>query len=300
MIRYKLTYLKVLGLLLSFVPFLSLAQNVNTQSKEKKGLTNSNIDVIRNIRYGNPPDGIGQDTSSDRLLDLYRSSFLDGKELPVILFIHGGGFAGGDKRAKGNEMICMQLANEGFVVISMNYYLTLKHEKTPGASCSANMAAGIPNEGFHPKLQKAIQDASADAQAVLKWIKRFAGTYKLDLSRVAISGGSAGAMTALYTAYMAEDNPVQIKAVIDFWGGLEKTQAIQKNNSPALLAYHGDQDELIHVDYAYALKDRLDELGQKQSFLHVMKGKGHARYDIISKEKIPEISEFLKQVLAIQ
>ncbi|NGM64324.1 alpha/beta hydrolase [Sphingobacterium sp. SGR-19] len=255
------------------------------------------IQVHRNIRYGEKPKGIGQDTTSDRTLDLYLPENRAGK-LPVFMFVHGGGFAGGDKGNAGTQAFCTKLAKHGFAVISINYYLTLKHEKTAGASCTANMSKGLPTKGFHPKLQEAVKNASNDAQLALQWIKDNTDVYRFDLSSVAISGGSAGAMTALYTAYASGQTILPIQAVVNLWGGLENSNHI-KSGAPALLTYHGDQDKLIHVDYAYDLEKKMKEIGSDLSETHVFQGKGHAIYNYITAEKTEEIVGFLKSVLQL-
>src|SRR5690606_10515014 len=77
------------------------------------------VKAHRNLRYAEKPDGVYvADTSSDRLLDLYLPVDDGGAKRPVILFIHGGGFGGGDK--SGLETFWRDLASNGFAVISAN------------------------------------------------------------------------------------------------------------------------------------------------------------------------------------
>jgi len=253
------------------------------------------VQVHRNIRYGEKPKGIGQDTTSDRTLDLYLPERRQ-RKLPVVVFVHGGGFAGGDKGSRSTQTFCEKLVSHGFAVISINYYLTLKHEKTAGANCTANMSKGLPKNGFHPKLQEAVRNASHDTQLALQWIKEHT-TYGLDPSAVVLCGGSAGAMTVLYTAYASNQHVLPIRAVVNLWGGLENSAYIQKGAAP-LLTYHGDQDKLIHVDYAYDLDKKMKETGNTLSETHVFEGKGHAIYNFITANKTEEIVGFLKKALA--
>lgn len=262
----------------------------NESWKEKK----DSLTIYRNLRYAAKPDSFENDTSSDRTLDLYRPASSKGK-LPVILFIHGGGFSGGDKQ--GTQAVCAKLSSLGYAVISINYRLELKRKKVSGASASANMAKGLPLNGrFHPALSHAISIASEDTQLALKWIKDNAAQHNLKTSAIAISGGSAGGMTALHTAYISDQKILPIKAVVNLWGGLENTGLIKKN-APPVLTYHGDLDKLIHVDFAYAIEKQMEKTGNKKSELHVLKGKGHAIYNIIANEKTEEIDAFLRKVL---
>src|SRR6476661_5922105 len=130
------------------------------------------------------------------------------------------------------------MANQGFAVVSINYRLTLKYKKVSGASCSGNMSKGLPADGkFHPVLNEAVSNASDDAVCALKWIKYNAVKYGLNTNKVAISGGSAGGMTALHVTYVSNQKILPIKAVVNLWGGLENVNVISKNAAP-ILTYH--------------------------------------------------------------
>ena len=250
---------------------------------------------IKNIRYAPvPPAPFDNDSSCDRTLDLYLPDESAGKERPVLLFIHGGGFAGGDKG--GNATLCEKMARSGVAVVSVNYRLYLKYHKTTGASAGANMAKGLPADGrFHPELAKAIGIAAEDAVLAMQWLKNNAAYYSMDARKLMISGGSAGAMTALYVAYVKPALPLKIGGVIDFWGGLEDATVIKKD-APPVLAYHGSADQTINVAYATALQQRMTETGNRLSEFHIMEGKGHAAYRIIETEKSGEVVSFIRRI----
>lgn len=298
MIKHKwLTVLPVVFLLL--INAKILAQNSKTPAYQPPSASevklSNNIILHQNIRYA-PIPKIATDSTSDRILDLYLPQN-DAKKvaLPIFVFIHGGGFTGGDKG--GVKDICSKIAAQGYAVVSINYRLTLKYKKVSGASCSGNMSKGLPGNGrFHPVLNEAISNASDDAISALQWIKDNAAKYDLNINKVAISGGSAGGMTALHVAYASKQKVLPIKAVVNLWGGLENVDVISKN-SPPVLIYHGDLDTTINIAYAYAIKDRMDSIGSQKSQLQILKGKGHAQYNLISKEKISEITTFLNNVL---
>lgn len=285
--------------LLITVVFIAIGNGCSRRASEPlfgqnkpKAEIKEDLKIYRDIRYAARPDSFEKDTSSDRLLDLYVPVSAKGK-LPVILFVHGGGFSGGDK--KGTETICSKLSSEGYAVLSINYRLESKRKKVSGGSASANTAKGLPANGkFHAPFRKAIVSASEDAQMALKWIKRNASEYNLNSSTVAISGGSAGGMTALYTAYASNQKVLPIQAVVNLWGALEDATVIKKN-APPVLTFHGDKDKLVHVDYAYAIQKQMEKTGNGESELKIMEGMGHARYDIIAKEETDEIDRFLKK-----
>ncbi len=264
---------------------------VNSCSVAQEATTKSKIEILatKNIRYDSTPD-LYTDSESDRMLDLYRPEGVKGK-LPVFVFVHGGGFAGGDK--SGLSELFAKISSAGYAVISMNYRLYLKQNKISGASCTTNMGKGLRST-FHSGLQTAVATASEDAVSVLQWVKDNADKYGFDVSKVVISGGSAGGMTALYTAYASNQKVLPLKAVVNLWGGLENPSAITKN-APPLLTYHGDKDPTISVAYGYALHQQMEKVGNKNSVLNVMQGKGHAQYNYIISDKVDEILSFLSK-----
>jgi para-nitrobenzyl esterase len=285
-------------LFLSIFLFVSIAgysQSVPAYTPPETAVSNlaNGMVLHKNLRYAAVPDSIA-DSSSDRLLDIYLPALADPKaSAPLFVFIHGGGFTGGDKAV---TELCTKIAAEGYAVASINYRLTLKYKKAAGSSCSANMSKGLPKNGkFHPLLQQAVRNASQDAAMALDWLQRNAANYQLDTRNIVICGGSAGAMTALHLAYVAKPANSKIKAVVNFWGGLEDARVIKKGAAP-MLTYHGDLDDLISVDYAHALSSRMEEIGSKKSQLKILEGRGHAQYKLISDSKIPEIVAFLKSL----
>ena len=272
---------------------------VDIESEPKTFDTGSDkLTLYKDIRYGDFPDGVSSsDRSSDRLMDLYiPTATAPAGGYPVFLFVHGGGFSGGDKSDKtGYNAICKNMAERGYAVISMNYYLTMKYEKISGVSCSSEMKNGLPASGkFHPLVQRAVQNASDDATLVLEWVKKNAEKYRFDTDFVVVCGGSAGSMTVLHLAYISGQQVLPIRAVVDLWGGMEDPSKIEAPAAPMLI-YHGDQDALIHVDYAYAFQKRMNEIGGVVE-LHVMEGKGHAQYAYIAKYKMDEIDAFLAKL----
>lgn len=59
-------------------------------------------------------------------LDVYRPKGEEGKKLPVIVSIHGGGWVYGDKERY--QFYCMNLAQRGFAVVNFSYRLAPEHK----------------------------------------------------------------------------------------------------------------------------------------------------------------------------
>jgi acetyl esterase/lipase len=93
------------------------------------------------------------------------------KPTPLVLYIHGGGFQGGDKRSASGARIYL---DAGFAVAALNYRLTN----------TAPMPA-----------------AYLDCARALQFLRYHAKKWNLDPARVASTGGSAGAGTSLWIAF---------------------------------------------------------------------------------------------------
>jgi acetyl esterase/lipase len=90
---------------------------------------------------------------------------------PVVVFIHGGGFIGGDKSSyHGNPLLLKLLEN--------------------GVSCAAI------NYRFLPDAP--VQEVMRDAARAVQFIRSKAGEWNVDKARIAADGGSAGAGTSLW------------------------------------------------------------------------------------------------------
>lgn len=101
---------------------------------------------------------------------------------PLVLFIHGGGWVGGNTRHSGAladfPKTLARLAAEGFVVASVEYRLS----------------------GEAP-FPAALQDV----RAALRYLKSNANKYRIDADKVALWGGSAGGHLAALAALSCGD-----------------------------------------------------------------------------------------------
>lgn len=118
--------------------------------------------------------------------------------LPLIIWIHGGAWRGGDKRS---ARFARELLGKGYAVASINYRLSGK----------ATFPAQI-----------------IDCKAAVRWLRANAQYYNIDPSRFAAWGGSAGSHLAALLG-TAEDMPEwekgkfleyssRVQAVVDWFG----------------------------------------------------------------------------------
>ena len=135
----------------------------------------ANVTAYRDIEY---PSAHGDPSvRGDNALDLYLPKDEIGDKLPVIIWVHGGAFVGGDK--SDARFYCTTLANDGYAVISMNY-------------------ARAP-EALYPTPVLQIGE-------VCEWLTANAGAYSLDSERIILAGDSAGAHSAAQFA-LIQTNP---------------------------------------------------------------------------------------------
>jgi acetyl esterase len=100
-----------------------------------------------------------------------------GAPLPVLLYLHGGGFTVGSVNT--HDPLCRSLAHQaGCAVLSLDYRLAPEHQ---------------------------FPTASNDAWDALQWLAREATGLGLDASRMAVGGDSAGGTLAASCAILARD-----------------------------------------------------------------------------------------------
>lgn len=135
--------------------------------------------------------------------------------LPVLVYIHGGGFVAGDGSEKRYDGAAM--AKRGIVVVTLNYRLGvfgfLAHPEL--AAGAAQHASG--NQGMR------------DQVAALLWVKRNVAAFGGDPDRITIGGESAGSMSV--SALMA--SPLSRNAIA---GAIGESGAVMQSLTPAPLA----------------------------------------------------------------
>jgi acetyl esterase/lipase len=165
----KLTSLKLI--------FSALLLTVPVQAQEKKALVEPLPPPATeaDVRYG---------AHERQVLDFWRAESDPAKPTPVLFFIHGGGWNGGDKTRVAKFFKIEDFLKAGISVVSINYRLV------PQAH-----AAGIK-----PPVKAPLQDAAR----ALQFVRSKAVEWNLDKERIGASGGSAGACSSLWLAFHDE------------------------------------------------------------------------------------------------
>jgi acetyl esterase/lipase len=213
-----------------------------------------------------------------------------GRPLPLIVWIHGGGWESGDK----NNCPALFMVPKGFAAASIQYRLT-------DTAC------------FPAQIH--------DCKGAIRWLRANAGKYNIDPNRIGVWGSSAGGHLAALLGVSANVKELEgtvggnlqyssrVQAVCDFFGpadlmpltaagvssgalgpvskllggppadkkdlaALASPVTHASKNAPPFLIMHGDRDTLVPLSQSQALQDALKKAGA-DSTLVVAKGAGH-------------------------
>jgi acetyl esterase/lipase len=156
-------------------------------------------------------------------LDLYEPTSDRLPSRPLIVWIHGGGYAIGAKEDMATWAI--DWARRGYVTASIDYRLR------PGI------------EPTDPAILDAAQDAAADARDALVWLRNHERRYRIDSNAIVVAGTSAGAATALEVSYHPTSGAVLPAAAISLAGAIPSTAPVGDTSIPVLM-FNGTDDSI--------------------------------------------------------
>lgn len=161
-------------LMLSMLAVLGLASSTPALAQQ-----DDNVDITT-YNYAI----IGNDTLK---IDLYqRRDLKDKKQLPTMLYVHGGGFVGGSRKNAAQEIFLRHYAQQGYLGASMDYRL--------GGATEAMKPQKYGCKSTLDVIRLAAKDmATATAWLITKGYS--------DEKKIIISGGSAGAFTIMQGEY---------------------------------------------------------------------------------------------------
>jgi acetyl esterase/lipase len=164
------------------------------------------VSVTRDASYG---------PNERHRLDVFRADAASAsaglRSAPVLMFVHGGGFVGGDKRTPGspyNDNIALWAVRHGMIGVNMTYRLAPQFPWPSGAEDVAGAVAwvrkNIPAHGGDPR-RVFIMGTSAGAAHVASYIahREFHPTSGLGLAGAALLSG-------MYDLALAPRNAFQI------------------------------------------------------------------------------------------
>ncbi len=280
--------MKVRNLVLSIFVFVSVIASAQFPDRLKDSFP-TDVVTYQNISYAN-------DTLKNHLLDIYLPAGAK-ENLPVIVWVHGGGWEEGDKYTAMVEMkrTVKSFIEKGYALASINYRY---------------IAQGI----FPVQIQDCVQ--------ALQFIHDNARKYKLDNSRIALigfsAGGHLGSLLALSNNndvpqfYPAGKKPsFKIKAALDFYGvshflmffgyglpentdnsackllgasplvrpdisALASPVTFVDKHDPPFLIVHGEKDQDVPLAQSYLLKSSLNLVNVKAEMIIVKDAPHHS------------------------
>lgn len=262
--------------------------------------------------------------SQSQRLDIYLPDEGNGP-FPVILYIHGGAFAIGDKRDI-YVLALLKCMKRGFSLVSVNYRM----------SSEANFPAGIQ-----------------DVKAAIRWIRANSKQYHLDANRIAAWGCSSGANYAAMICLtdrvtelddLSLGNPeysCNVQAAVDWFGPtdfLKMDEQLAENgygpgyhseadspesrylgakiadvplkvvlanpmtyvhdHMPPLLIQHGRLDSEVPVQQSMIFAEKLEKYVSPERFeFDIIEGAGHADPLFETDENMERVFSFLDKHL---
>ncbi|MEL7500189.1 MAG: alpha/beta hydrolase fold domain-containing protein [Planctomycetota bacterium] len=275
--------------------FISPAEDAKIGNRTATDDRLKGISVDRDINYA-------EDNNPRHTLDVYRASDAKqgDKKLPVIVFIHGGGWQKGNKNS-GANVLAPIVRTKKYVGVSIGYRLT----------------------------DEAIWPAQIhDCKAAIRWIKANADQFGIDPEKIGVWGTSAGGHLVLMVGMTGDadeilegavgkhlDQSSRVNCVVNWFGPtdllsmndvpgtidhdapnspeskligkpIQEAKALTRKASPIhyaskddppILTMHGDQDRLVPIGQAIKLDEALDQLKLESTFIKI-KNAGHGRF----------------------
>lgn len=218
---------------------------------------------------------------------------------PAIVFIHGGGWSGGNRQGYRGQI--QEAAKRGYVAATISYRL-MKYDEAKKETTTATV-------NFPAQIH--------DAKAAIRWVRANGKKYHVDPNRIGVTGGSAGGHLSLLVGLTdrasglegESGNPGQssrVQAVVNVFGPTDMAFCYEKSSvawifrlfmggtpsevpgqykaaspityvskdDPPVLTLHGDKDALVPIEQAKALDEKMKAVGASHTLM-VFKGQGH-------------------------
>lgn len=243
-----------------------------------------------------------KDADTLRLDRWYNTPTINAEKQPCLVFVFGGGFAGGQRYDESYNEYFSLFLEKGYTVVSIDYRLGMKNShqlKDPMK--------------FPALLSNSIYMAVEDLFDATAFILKNSTAWHVDPDMIVISGSSAGAITVLHAANTISNRsklPVslpddfQYAGVLSFAGAIfSDSGAIKWDTPPSpMLLFHGDADANVPFDKLEALgfgaygsqhiANQLTEMNSPHWFYKV-ENAAHEIAGTPMTENLHEISSFL-------
>ena len=232
------------------------------------------VTTTSNVIYGSAVNASGATITLQ--LDVYEPVGDTVTERPAIVWVHGGSFAFGDKTSGELVDEATTFGRKGYLNVSINYRLE------PGG-CTGSVPVTT--------CLLAVQEALADAQTAVRFLRTNASTFGVDTTRIAIGGSSAGAITALNVGFSSTEDPTAAVSAAVSLSGSRLFGAVDPSDAPSLL-FHGTADPIVPYQWAVNTVAQAAAVGL-DTFLTTWTGAGHVPYAQHRTEILDQTTNFL-------
>jgi len=159
---------------------------------------------------------------------------------PIVIFVHGGGFSGGNRTA--GHQLARYLVSQDIACASISYTLYMKDKSF---SCD-----GVTSEKI-----KAIRIAASQLWHATDFLADMSEDIHIDTTKIFIAGSSAGAETVLHAAFWDREmmqlyeqklsSDFSYAGVISGAGAIMDLNLITEDNLIPIMMFHGDKDPLV-------------------------------------------------------
>lgn len=185
----------------------------------------TDVELIKDVAYS--PDG-----NKAHKLDILRPKKLPAEPMPVLVFIHGGGFQSGDKSAGYRYL--MRFAQRGYFCATINYRFA--QEKV-----------------FPAQLE--------DCKCAIRYLRAHAKRYNLDPDHIGVWGNSAGGNLVAMLGVTGgikefegtggwQDTSSRVQAVVDYYGMtdfLAINDLVKQGKATARFMARTGKDSISHL-----------------------------------------------------
>ena len=225
----------------------------------------TDVEVTKDIEFGSAPGVDG--TPQSLMLDLYEPEGDTETDRPLLIFVHGGGFARGDKTIGVSSELAPMFAKLGYVTASINYRLLAP--------------AGCAGSGSDNACQSAAIQGIHDGQAAVRFLRANAARFGADPDRIGIGGESAGGIISMgagvWPEAPGESGTPGVSSQVSAWmslsGGLPGGLFVTEGDAPGLL-FHGTSDVTVPYQWSSETDAAMKKVGVT-SELVLYDGAGH-------------------------
>jgi len=229
---------------------------------------------ISDVTYSNADswDAVlnGVNYPQDIKLDVYMPVEAGDNLRPTVICLFGGAFLAGSKDMRPDILAwCDSLSHYGYVAVAIDYRIGFNPATTGG---------GLgPAHGMKRAAWRAVQDCNS----AIDFLKENYEDYRIDTTQIFLLGNSAGAITAINTIFLGDDERYEetydvgtgannddlgdlnaesffpdhtneVAGVVGLWGATMDFSWFDEGEQVPMLFIHGDEDEIVPHDEGMA------------------------------------------------